>query len=153
MLSKLRYLYCIWGNTTKGNSKIIEGVIRSAGRFVLKQRKYDEVKENITEKLNWLFPKHLYTYEILKVAYDLFNNCCPDYFKDYLNLEDVNVNVMSTRGKDYTYILSENNKPIRILSEKITHEWFTIPEVIRKIKTKGAFNNKLKQYLIEKQKT
>ena len=46
----------IWGTSSKKNLKILERNIRGTARLLLKRRKYDKVKFDMYDKLNWFLP-------------------------------------------------------------------------------------------------
>jgi hypothetical protein len=89
-------------NLNSDVKKIIESLLRRAGRFVLGLNKYDSIKLDISERLNWLFPTNIYKYEVLKLTYSIMTKQCPPYFYDYVNFD--NLVLKNTRTKQYVNI-------------------------------------------------
>jgi hypothetical protein len=99
VLSKLYYASCVWFKCSKNIEKQINKIIRSASRFALGRFKFDSISMNIVRDLGWLDCKFRYKFEVLKVAYKLMNNFCPEYFVNYLPVS--NPTVISTRSRSY----------------------------------------------------
>jgi hypothetical protein len=60
VLSNLNTMAAIWGSADQVNLKILEKVIKSAGRLVLNKKWSESVSNEIAEVLHWLVPSSLY---------------------------------------------------------------------------------------------
>jgi len=152
-------MLCIWGSASKGNIRTIENVIRFAGRFVLKKRKYDSVKNEITTNLKWLFPKQLYKFELLKIVFMIHNNMCPvcpAYFTNYLQIDECNIGTLHTRNNSYSYRIAETSESssygTRSFTQQAHKEWLLLPTHIRESRTLSKFKIGLCNHLLNEQK-
>jgi Reverse transcriptase (RNA-dependent DNA polymerase)/Endonuclease-reverse transcriptase len=152
VLSIINYMSIIWGTSGKGHVKAVESIIRRAGRFVLGLKKFDSVKNIITNDLKWLFPSYLYQYEVLKMAQTIVNRNCPPFFFDYLQFN--NVNTINTRSKSYNYI---SNSPATKIGKRAfyfqgSQQWISLSDVnLRETTNFVTFKKQLKQFILDKQ--
>jgi hypothetical protein len=99
ILSKLKYAGIVWSINNKNIQKQVDKMIRIAARFVFCKRKYDKVSDEINFNLEWLNCKYCFKFEVLKLAYKINEGSCPDYFKNYLVLD--NPKEVTTRNCNY----------------------------------------------------
>jgi hypothetical protein len=83
VLSHNKYGSVVWMKSSSSNYKAVDNIIRSA-RFVFGLMKFDSVSDIICSRLNWFFSKYQYKLNCLKLAYKVYCNICPLYFRDYL---------------------------------------------------------------------
>ena len=80
ILPILSYMSIIWGTANSKVKNQVEAMIRRSSRFVFGLQKFDSVALAVTENMNWLFPKNLYEYEVLKLTYSIITKNCPPFF-------------------------------------------------------------------------
>jgi hypothetical protein len=84
VLSHIKYASVVWMKSSSSNYKALDNIIRRSARFVFGLMKFDSVSDIICSRLNWFFSKYQYKLDCLKLAYKVYNNICPLYFRDYL---------------------------------------------------------------------
>jgi hypothetical protein len=84
VLSHIKYASVVWMKSSSSNYKAVDNVIRRSARFVFCLMKFNSVSYIICSRLNWFFSKYQYKLDCLKLAYKVYNNICPLYFRDYL---------------------------------------------------------------------
>ena len=153
VLPCLNYMCIIWGTANKTTKLSLENIIRKAGRFVLSLRKYDQVKNEITQTLKWLFPDYMYQYEVLKLAFSIFDGSCPPYFVDYL--DTTSFITKYTRRNMYTSSASViqphcsfGKRSFKYNAAKL---WFGLDVMNVNLNSISSFKNSVKKYLLNKQ--
>jgi len=68
-LSHIQYMSLVWGAATVKTIERVNIHIKSMARFVLEKQKFDPITHEMTKKLGWLLPKHLYTFFSLSKYY------------------------------------------------------------------------------------
>ena len=128
----------IWGTSSKKNLKILERNIRGTARLLLKRRKYDKVKFDMYDKLNWFLPYDSYLYKSLCLIYQILNHASAPYFNG-INVYISNI----TRNKfgRYSFMF------------KACTEWNLLPQIITESKSLNCFKSNLKQHIVELGKT
>jgi len=86
-LSHIQYMSLVWGAATARTIKPVKKCIKSMARFVLGKRKFDPITDEMTEKLGWLLPEHLYAYRYLLLIKQLLLHLCPPFFYHLLDLK------------------------------------------------------------------
>ena len=153
VLPILNYMSIIWGSANISVKLSIEKIIRRAGRFVLNLRKFDPVKFDISQELEWLFPDLMYKFEVLKLTFSIIRGFCPPYFKNYL---EFNSHVTKhTRQLSYvssaSVIQPKSTYGKRSFKYNATLFWLRLDENLKSITNKNLFRLKLKQQFIKMQ--
>jgi hypothetical protein len=152
ILSRIRYMSPVVETTNKHNIKILENILRRAGRFVGDISKFDPIKRVILSKMNWLFPVKLFQFEALKIAYAIVHNIAPPYFKDYLNFEADIINIINTRSSSIQIINSnQHSYGNKAFKYRLNRLWLSIPSSVRNSSSISIFKNKLFQYLLNEE--
>lgn len=129
VFSILNYVSCIWMRT-KANQETAYKVIRACTRFICNKAKYDSICDIINVDLEFLHPKYLYQYELLKIAYKININECPKYFINYFSNNDCHTVI--TRKKSYVSNMngSANNMLRNSFKIKASELWSNLPNSI-----------------------
>jgi hypothetical protein len=131
VLSKLYYASAVWFKCSKNIENQVNKIIRSAARFVLDKRKFDSISTDIVRELGWLDCKFKCKFEVLKIAYKLLNNFCPEYFHNYLLLS--NPTVRTTRANKYYHAQSDGSSLYGSNSFKYfaSNCWCNMPDLLK----------------------
>jgi hypothetical protein len=146
--SKVKSLYyasAVWFKCSKNIENQINKVIRSAARFVLGKRKFDSISLDIVRELGWLDCKFKCKFEVVKIAYKLLNNVCPEYFHNYLVIS--NPTVRTTRSKQYFHAQTDSSSLYGSNSFKYfaSHSWCNIPDQLKSDVSFNVFKNNVFQ--------
>jgi hypothetical protein len=71
-----------WSTTTNYNS--IHVTIKRYALFIYNLLKFDSFLDLICSDLNWFFSNYQYRLDVLKLAYKVYSNIGPSYFRDYI---------------------------------------------------------------------
>ena len=100
VFSRLNYASIVWLNKpTSFVKNKVNKIVRSAARFVLDKKKFDHVTDDINLVLEWLNCKYRFQYEILVFCLKINRELCPNYFVNYIHLD--NITSKSTRNNYY----------------------------------------------------
>ena len=143
----------IWGSATKTSLKLVERNLRFSARKILGKKKFDPIKFEIYETLNWLLPSDSYAYSALCF---IFHNTVNKRFPYFQNLIKYRHEIHShqTRNKNELHICtaprSEYGK--KSLVFKACNLWNQLPIEITNSETIYGFKSKLKMCLLNKGK-
>lgn len=62
------------GNSTNKCLKILDKILRTLSRVILRVKKSDPIANRIKNELNWLFIKEMYEYRLLLYVYKYYHN-------------------------------------------------------------------------------
>jgi len=143
----------VWGNTRKNVLREFEKVIRSLARLVLKKNKSDRVAKSISETLEWFFPSYLCDYKTLCIAFKLIKFDNVPYFHDYYTSS--NHHHYNTRLCESYFSLPKANS--KYASSTFLYRsvslWNALPHDIKSEDSFLVFRNRLKLFLLSKQKS
>jgi hypothetical protein len=127
LLSVVNYCSVVYLKPNKANYKSILKVMKRAARFVTRKRYFDHISYDMYHKLKWLPPNLRYEYDVGCMAFKIMHGICPNYFKDYLCIDDFEKH--ETRSNVY-YIC--NNIELSKLSFKhnATKGWLEMPSFV-----------------------
>jgi len=108
----------------------INNIIRHAARYILNKRKYDSVKNEICNNLEWFFMKHKMMYENICFAFKLAYLSPTHNFRNYLNFSYVES--QSTRSKSYKIpdIATNSSWGKKSFKYQAVYDWLQILEPI-----------------------
>jgi len=84
VFSKLFYASVVWMKPS--DSSVVDSLIKRCVRFIFKRLKYDSISSSVCE-CKYLYTKFKTRYDNLKLALNVSNNKCPNYFRNYLTSE------------------------------------------------------------------
>ncbi len=153
ILSVLNYMLVVVGATSKKYIKIMDKVLRTLARLILRIKKYDAVAERILHDLKWLFTGELYHYKLLCIIFRICKLNEVPYFYQYFVKNGVN-HTYNMRGKGKLLYLYkprlDNGK--NLLQYNGVKLWNQLPENIRTIEKYANFKKELLNYMISKDK-
>jgi len=143
----------IWGETNVANKKKIEKVVRSMARLVTGKGKYDPIAYEVTD-LGWLFPKALYEYKVLCLAFKLIKCKNVSVFNDYYVSVSSTYNYPTLRSgtlsTNYPY---SDNYGYATFHFKSVQLWNKLDKQITNIGSYHKFKKELKNHLLKKQQS
>ena len=91
----------------------------------------------------------MYNYEILRLAYDIYNVQCPPYFYNYLS--DNTDNILCTRNGSYLQPSSiVISKPFQFNAKQL---WLSLSEDLRMLDSRNVFKLRVFDLYLEKQRS
>ena len=143
--SSLEYCPQVWGGTTKGNIKILEGVQRRATRYILGFPELD-YKERLAQ-LNILSLSYRREYLDLCFLCKCFNS---EYNVDISQFANVMSGERETRFNNHTMrlkqVLCRTETFKRCYYNRIVHTWNMLPEAIRLCENTITFKRMVKDF-------
>ena len=130
--------------------RFAEDVIRALGRTVLKVKKFDRIKRDITTRLDWLLPKYKYQLQILKFVNLNLQGICPDVMLNYFDSQ-INDYVQRVTRRGIIKLVGGNshcNCSVKSISYEGARLWLRRNLISEK---NCVFARKLKSLLIQEQ--
>jgi hypothetical protein len=149
IMSILNYASIVTMQTNKKNWKSIKLILKRASRFILRKRVIESEDNNINFKHKWLMPKFKHQFEIAKFAYEIVNECAPDYFSEYLDFNQFDER--QTRNRTYHDRIPDSKLTSKSIKCKAAKLWLELPQDLKDSRNKMYFKRKVFNYLLSLQ--
>jgi len=138
----------VWGSTTKYNLNLVNKLIRTSARFLLKIKKFEPVKDLLRSELNWMLVENLYQYSIVRFMYKIINKQCPDYFKNIMVCKQT-LTPYNIRGGNQIYcpIVCKSNYGKRCFTVQAIQLWNCLDKSLTSVGSYEVFKRRSKLFL------
>jgi hypothetical protein len=145
VLSILNYAFIVWGKPNNQNYTAYKLVLKQAARFVLRKRRYDSVSEVMFNEFQWLKPELKLQYELLCFAYSVWQNNCPDTFRNYIDPSLIS----SRQTRNRSQIICPNSEMNALSCNFLaTKAWLEVFPVLESITSFNTFKKAVYDHLL-----